>query len=110
MGRKKPPTLDRLRRMLIGKYWTDFHVRQNTGWKRGRKQRRWLCVDGVFFGAYVDKGEGPPSLKIKAKGQIVVFRFISVKDYDYLKANIYDELRWSHLKDLGPVVAKSGSP
>ena len=107
MGRKtRKYTLAELRHLLKGKRWTDFKIRQNIGWRRGRKQRRWLCINGVFFGAYVDKGLGPPSLKIKAKGQIAVLKFIPVKTYDYLKANIYDELRWNHLKDLGPVVGE----
>jgi hypothetical protein len=103
---KKRLTLEQLRHKLEGRSWSDFTIRRINHGSRKKRIRRWLCVEGVFFGAYVDQGLGAPSLKVKAQGQIVVLKFIEPRLYDYLSGDTSSGLRWHHLKDLGPVVRK----
>jgi hypothetical protein len=105
MGRKtRNYTFEELRFMLRGRQWTEFKRKRITPNGSKKRKARYLFYNGVWFTAYLETGLAGCSVRVKAKGQVIVFRFLD-------KALAHDiQYAWDGLllsQKLGPVVANT---
>src|ERR1700722_5039425 len=100
----KQYSVEQLRSMLHGLQWSDFHYRQ-----KHDKRFYYDAVHNVHFMAYFEKGESKrPSIRVKAQGQDVVFKFIKEDQYKLHTSKqpiaMSGRAIWCELNELGPVV------
>ena len=88
--------------MLKGLQWSDFHYQQ-----KHDKRFYYDANHNVHFMIYLKTGDSKrPSIRVKAQGQDVVFKFIDKELYKDLSQKPYIAVYawWHALNQLGPVV------